>query len=177
MTNIIYHIVRVFRKLWYIIVFASIISPIAGLGVILISLVISMIFFRIPDYKKFLEDNFTEEEIRKLRSPEDISDEKYLELLVRYLPTICPLKVDKITTMTGVELTKDAFIHKYVINDRWHMYGEINPQTIKENILSNQDICKKLRRMIATNRTPIFRFWNEQTKTNFDIEISAEDIK
>ena len=178
MKRVFSHIKRLFRKFWFFLFFAFAISPIIGLGVLIIATVLSMVLFNDPVDAKDPEDYFTEEELRKIQSDEDVDDEEYLTLLAKYQSYECPVKVDKITTWTSSEVTKDSFICNYEINDRWHRYGEIDMNVVKSNILAQID--KKginVQRIIATNRNMIFRYWNRQSETFEDVVLSIGELR
>ena len=178
MKKLIYHIVRLLRKFWFFLFLASAISPVIGLGVFIIALIISLIFFNDSAEVKNPKDYFTEEELRKIPSEEDVDDEEYLTLLAKYQSYECPIKVDQITTWTSSEVTKDSFICNYEINDRWHRYGDIDFGVVKDNILSELDKGGyKVQRILATNRNLIYRYWNRQTNTVEDIVLSEKDLR
>ena len=178
MKRVFSHIKRLFRKFWFFLFFAFAISPIMGLGVLIIATVLSMALFSDPVDAKDPADYFTEEELRKIQSEEDVDDEEYLSLLAKYQSYECPVKVDQITTWTSSEVTKDSFICNYEINDRWHRYGEIDMNVVKSNILAQID--KKginVQRIIATNRNMIYRYWNRQSETFEDIVLSIDELR
>lgn len=178
MKKVFSHIKRLFRKFWFFLFFAFAISPIIGLGVLIIATVLSMTLFSDPIDAKDPADYFTEEELRKIQSDEDVDDEEYLTLLAKYQSYECPVKVDQITTWTSSEVTKDSFICNYEINDRWHRYGEIDMDVVKSNIIAQID--KKginVQRIIATNRNMIYRYWNRQSETFEDVVLSIDELR
>lgn len=178
MRKLIYHIVRLFRNFWFVLLLAFAISPVIGLGVLIIATAISLVFFSNPKDTKDPKDYFTEEELRKIQSEEDVDDEEYLTLLAKYQSYECPIKVDQITTWTSSEVTKESFICNYEINDRWHRYGDIDFKVVKNNILSELDKeGYKVQRILATNRNLIYRYWNRQTNTVEDIVLSEKDLR
>lgn len=178
MKRVFSHIKRLFRKFWFFLFFAFAISPIMGLGVLIIATVLSMALFSDPVDAKDPADYFTEEELRKIQSDEDVDDEEFLTLLAKYQSYECPVKVDQITTWTSSEVTKESFICNYEINDRWHRYGEIDMNVVKSNILAQID--KKgvnVQRIIATNRNMIYRYWNRQSETFEDVVLSIDELR
>lgn len=178
MKKVISHLKRLFGKFWFFLSFAFAISPIIGLGVLVVVTVLSMALFSDPIDAKDIADYFTEEELRKIQSDEKVDDEEYLTLLAKYQSYECPVKVDKITTWTSSEVTKDSFICNYEINDRWHRYGKIDMNIVKSNILKQID--KKglqVQCILATNRNMIFRYWNRQTETIDDIVLSIDELR
>ena len=178
MKKVFSHIKRLFRKFWFFLFFAFAISPIMGLGVLIIATTLSMALFSDPVDAKDPADYFTEEELRKIQSDEDVDDEEYLMLLAKYQSYECPVKVDQITTWTSSEVTKESFICNYEINDRWHRYGEIDMNVVKSNILAQID--KKgvnVQRIIATNRNMIYRYWNRQSETFEDVVLSIDELR
>ena len=60
MKQIIYHLTRVFAKCWFIILLACTISPIIGLGVLILFTIISMVFSSEPAEEKNIDDYFTD---------------------------------------------------------------------------------------------------------------------
>lgn len=178
MKKLVYHIVRLFRKFWFVLLLAFAISPVIGLGVLFIATAISLVFFSDPKDTKAPKDYFTEEELRKIQSEEDVDDEEYLTLLAKYQSYECPIKVDQITTWIGSEVTKDAYTCNYEINDRWHRYGDVDFGVIKNNILAEIDKGDyKIQRILGTNRNLIYRYWNRQTNTVEDVVLSPEDLR
>lgn len=178
MKRVFSHIKRLFRKFWFFLFFAFAISLIHGVGLLIIMTVISMLFFSDPVDAKDPADYFTEEELRKIQSDEDVDDEEYLMLLAKYQSYECPVKIDQITTWTSSEVTKDSFICNYEINDRWHRYGDVDMDVVKSNILAQID--KKginVQRIIATNRNMIYRYWNRQSGTYEDVVLSIDELK
>lgn len=178
MENLKLHIVRVFGKLWYLLIIMCIISPFLCSIVFVVALIISMVFFNNFTEAQNPEDYFTEEEWRKIHSGESIDNEEYLILLAKYQTYECPVKVDEITTWTSSEITKDSFICNYEINDRWHRYGEIDMNIVKGNILDQIDKKGiKVQSIIATNRNMIFRYRNYRTGTIEDVILSNEELR
>jgi hypothetical protein len=149
-----------------------------GLCVLIIATVLSITLFSDPFDAKDPADYFTEEELRKIQSEEDVDDEEYLTLLAKFQSYECPIRVDKIITWTSSEVTKDSFICNYEINDRWHRYGEIDVNVLKNNILAEIDKeGYKVQHIIATNRNMIFRYWNRQTDTIEDVVFSVDELR
>lgn len=178
MKNLLLHIVRVISKLWFLLTIMFVISPLLGIIVFIVALIISMVFFNNLTEAKNPEDYFTEEEWRKIHSGESIDNEEYLILLAKYQTYECPVKVDEITTWTSSEITKDSFICNYEINDRWHRYGEIDMNIVKGNILDQIDKKGiKVQSIIATNRNMIFRYRNYRTGTIEDVILSNEELR
>lgn len=178
MNRVFSHIKRLLRKFWFLLFLAFAISPIMGLSIFVMAIILSMVLSNDPEEVKDPTDYFTQEEWRKIHSEEDLEDEEYLALLARYQTYKCPIKVDEITTWTSSELTKDSFICHYEINDKLHQYGDVDMDLLKNNILAElyKDGYKK-QRIVATNRNMIFRYWNCQRETLEDIVISTEELK
>ena len=178
MKKVFYHITRVFSKCWFIILLACTISPIVALGVLIIFTAVSMLFLSEPSEKKNPDDYFTEEDYNKMESGEDMDDEEYLSLVAKCQTFQCPKKVDQITTWTSSELTKDAFVYNYEINDRRHEYGLLNMNDLKNRILSRIDKQNdKIRRIVATNRNLVFRYRNYQENTIEDVVLSVDELR
>ncbi|MBQ8158131.1 MAG: hypothetical protein IJ081_03835 [Prevotella sp.] len=178
MKKVLFHIIRLFRKFWFLLLMTFTISPVIFLIVLFVATIISIALF--DDYvePKNPDDFFTEEELRKIQTGEEVDDEEYLSLLAKYQTFECPVKVDKITTWTSSEVTKDSFICNYEINDRWHRYGEIDMNVVKSNILAQIDKeGYKVQHIIATNRNMIFRYWNRQEGTIEDVVLSIDELK
>ena len=178
MRNLLFHIVRVLRKFGLLMFLAFVISPINGVVVLVIATVISMVFFKETVEEKNPEDYFTDEELRKIESGEEMYDEEYLTLLAKYESYKCPVKVDEITTWTGSEVTNDSYIYNYEINDKKHKYGEIDMDVLKSNILARIDKNgNNAKRIIATNRNMIYRYWDGQTGSCQDVVVSTDELK
>ncbi len=178
MKRVFSHIMRLIRKFGFILFFAFVMSPIMGFGVLVMATVLSMLLFDDPIDAKDPADYFTEDELRIIQTEEIVDDEEYLTLMAKYQTFKCPVKVDQITTWTSSEITRDAFICNYEIYDRWHRYGEIDMNEVKKTILAQIDknSCS-VRRIIATNRNMIYRYWNRRTETLEDIVLSADELR
>ena len=177
MKRLLSHIKRLFRKFWFFLFIAFCLSPILGLGVLIIAIGLSITLFSDPIDAKDPTDYFTKDELRKIQSDEEIDNEEYLILLAKVLSYECPVKVDPITTWTSSEVTKDSFIYNYVINDKGHRYNEFNTNVVKSRILNTIDEDQQIKRILATNRNIIYRYWNQQTKTFGEIVLSIDEIK
>lgn len=178
MKRVFSHIKRLFRKFWFFLIPMLGISPIAGLCILIIATVLSLALFSDPVETKDPADFFTEDELRIMQSDEEMNDEEFLVILAKYQSYLCPVKVDKITTWTSSEVTKESFICNYEINDRWHRYGEIDMDVVKKNILAQMDKdAYKVERILATNRNMIFRYWNCQTKEFEDVVLSGDELR
>ena len=139
MKKLVSHLMRIISKFWFVILIVGSISAFIGLGLLIVMTIVSMVFFDNRVDEKNPEDYFTEEEMRLIQNDEAVDDESYLNLLAKYQTYECPQKVDDITTWTSSELTKDSFICHYEINDKWRMYGEIDMDVVKNNILASID--------------------------------------
>ena len=168
MKQIIYHLTRVFAKCWFIILIACTISPIVGLGVLIIFTIISMVFSSEPVEEKNIDDYFTDEDMKKMDKAEELDDDEYLTLVAKFQTYQCPKKVDPITTWTSSELTKDAYIYNYEINDKKHMYRLLDMND-KQN--------DKIQRIIASNRNLVFRYRNYQKNTIDDVVLTANELR
>lgn len=178
MKKVFYHITRVFSKCWFIILLACTISPIVALGVLILFTIISMVFFKDPDDAKNPDDYFTDEEMKRLESGEDMNDEEFLTLVAKCQTFNCPKKVDPVTTWTSSELTKDAYIYNYEINDKKHMYRLLDMNDLKNQILSKIDKQNdKIQRIIATNRNLVFRYRNYQKNTIEDVVLTTNELR
>lgn len=177
MKKVIYHIVKLFRKFWVILGITLAISPIMLLIVLVVGTIVSMTMF--DDYvePKSPADYFTEEELRMIQSGEKMDDEDYLRLAVKYDAYECPVKIDPVTTWTSSELTKDAYICNYEINDKWHRY-HTDVNVVRSKALASIDRSnKKVQCLIATNRSMILRYWNRQTNAVEDVVFTTDELK
>ena len=178
MKQIIYHLTRVFAKCWFIILIACTISPIVGLGVLILFTIISMVFSSEPVEEKNIDDYFTDEDMKKMDKAEELDDDEYLTLVAKFQTYQCPKKVDPITTWTSSELTKDAYVYNYEINDKKHMYRLLDMNDLKNQILSRIDKQNdKIQRIIATNRNLVFRYRNYQKNTIEDVVLTANELR
>ena len=178
MEKVFYHIVRLFRKFWFLLLMALAISPLFLLMVLVVAMFISMTMFDDYEEEKDPADYFTEEELRKLQSDgDDMDDEEFLRLVVKYDMYQCPAKIDPVTTWNSSQLTKDAYICCYEINDRWHRYNT-DLSTVKEKVLSTLDRnSRKVQSLMATNRSLILRYWNRQTDAVEDVVFTTDELK
>lgn len=180
MKKIFLHICRLYAKFWFLLFIPFAASPIIGLGVTIIALIISLIFFDDPVEEKDPSDYFTEDELRRLETEgeDDVDDEEYLTLLAKYMSYKCPNKIDAITTWIGSEVTKDSFINNYEVNDKWHIYGKVDINVLKSNALGRIDKeSDMVQRIIATNRNMIFRYRNCQTDKIYDVILSTDELR
>lgn len=178
MKQIIYHLTRVFTKCWFIILIACTISPIVGLGVLILFTIISMVFSSEPVEEKNIDDYFTDEDMKKMDKAEELDDDEYLTLVAKFQTYQCPKKVDPITTWTSSELTKDAYVYNYEINDKKHMYRLLDMNDLKNQILSKIDKQNdKIQRIIASNRNLVFRYRNYQKNTIDDVVLTANELR
>lgn len=178
MKQIIYHLTRVFAKCWFIILIACTISPIVGLGVLILFTIISMVFSSEPVEEKNIDDYFTDEDMKKMDKAEELDDDEYLTLVAKFQTYQCPKKVDPITTWTSSELTKDAYVYNYEINDKKHMYRLLDMNDLKNQILSKIDKQNdKIQRIIASNRNLVFRYRNYQKDTIDDVVLTANELR
>ena len=178
MKKVIYHITRVFSKCWFIILLACTISPIVALGVLILFTIISMVFSSEPVEEKNIDDYFTDEDMKKMDKAEELDDDEYLTLVAKFQTYQCPKKVDPITTWTSSELTKDAYVYNYEINDKKHMYRLLDMNDLKNQILSKIDKQNdKIQRIIASNRNLVFRYRNYQKNTIDDVVLTANELR
>ena len=178
MKKVFYHITRVFSKCWFIILLACTISPIVGLGVLILFTIISMVFSSEPVEEKNIDDYFTDEDMKKMDKAEELDDDEYLTLVAKFQTYQCPKKVDQITTWTSSELTKDAYVYNYEIFDKWHKYGELNLMDLKNRILAGIDKQNvNIQRIIASNRNLVFRYRNYQKNTIDDVVLTANELR
>jgi hypothetical protein len=178
MKKVFYHITRVFSKCWFIILLACTISPIVGLGVLILFTIISMVFSSEPVEEKNIDDYFTDEDMKKMDKAEELDDDEYLTLVAKFQTYQCPKKVDPITTWTSSELTKDAYVYNYEINDKKHMYRLLDMNDLKNQILSRIDKQNdKIQRIIATNRNLVFRYRNYQKNTIEDVVLTTNELR
>ena len=65
MNRVFSHIKRLFRKFWFFLFIAFMVSPIIGLGTFIVAIAISMALFNDPVDAKDPADYFTEEELTR----------------------------------------------------------------------------------------------------------------
>ena len=178
MKQFFYHLTRVFAKCWFIILLACTISPIIGLGVLILFTIISMVFSSEPVEEKNIDDYFTDEDMKKMDKAEELDDDEYLTLVAKCQTFNCPKKVDPVTTWTSSELTKDAYVYNYEINDKKHMYRLLDMNDLKNQILSKIDKQNdKIQRIIASNRNLVFRYRNYQKNTIEDVVLTTNELR
>lgn len=178
MKKIFLHFCRLYAKFWFLLIIPSIASPFLGIGISIIALIISLVFFDDPVEEKDPLDYFTEDELRRMETEDDVDDEEYLTLLAKYMSYKCPKKIDSITTWKSSEVTKESFIYNYEVNDKWHIYGEADPDILKSNIIAGIDKASDVvQRVIATNKNMIFRYRNLQTDKVDDVILSTDELR
>lgn len=177
MKRVFLHIKRLFAKFWYLFAISFAISPVALLIVLVVATAISIALFDDPAEAKDPADYFTEDELSKLQSGEVEDDEEFLALLAKYQTFKCPVKIDDITTWTSSQLTKEAFILNYEINDRRNRYV-IDMNVAKSRALAQLDKeNENVKRLVATNRSMIYRYWNRQTDEVEDVVLSTDELR
>lgn len=178
MRRVYLHIKRLFRKFWFIIFFFSAISLVFGLGLVIIMTAISLLFFNDPVDIDVILDNFSERELEIVLSEEmdeSVSDDEYLTLAARYQSLLCPKKIDRITTWTGSEVTKDSFIYEYELKKEPEGFSK---DRLRENIVGQiNKNSQHVQRMVTSNRNVVFRYFNRSTYETFEIAVSTEELK
>ena len=184
MKRVIAHFTRLVKKIGFILFFAFAISPIIGLGLLILSMAISMLLFKDPvdvegEVKELL-NHFTEEELAIVfddKVDEKVSDDDYLSLIARYQSYICEnKKIDEITTWTGSTVNKESFIYCYELNDKKILSFDIDKQ--KEGMRnslnkSNVQTC----RIINSGRNLIFRYTFRYSSKTYDVVFSNEELR
>lgn len=160
---------------WFLLLLPWAISPVYGVFSFILAVSISMIFFSKPKNEKDIRDYLTDEELEVINNRIDVDDEKYVKMLAKYQSFTCPVKADKITTWVSSEVSNDAFICNYEINDERNRYGDIDMEVVKKRILRRID-PDNVERIVATGRNIIFRYKNCQTGTTDDVVLSNEEL-
>lgn len=183
MKRVFAHFMRIVRKFWFFLLIVAPISPIVFLGVIIIMTVISLLFFSDPvDVESAVEDlmkNFTEEELEIIfaeKVDENVSDDKYLDLVARYQCYVCPKKLDAITTWIGSESNKSSYVYNYELNDKKIDGFDVDVQ--KQHILPS--INKKnvqTSRVINSGRDIIFRYTYKNSGETKDVVFTNAELK
>ena len=178
MKRVFSHIKRLFRKFWFFLFFAFAISPIMGLGVLIIATVLSMALFSDPVDVNAILDNFTEDELDIILAEtvdKNVSDDDYLNLLARYQTYFCPKKLDSVTIWTGSVVTKEAYIYEYELKRDVEAFDK---KTQKERIMRQIDLnCVHVKRILSSNRNMIFRYTYRNTGEILEIVINTDDLK
>ena len=177
MKKLFLHIKRLFRKFWFIIIFAFSISFVIGLALLFMMIIISMLFFDdIVDVDALLE-NFTQEQLEIIYNEEmdeNVCDDDYLTLLARYQSYFCPKKIDRGAVWTSSLVTSDAYIFTYELDG----YASISTEQQKERIFSQintNDVHVK--RLVNSNRKLVFRYTYRQTGETVDIVFGTDELR
>ena len=177
MKRIYLHIKRLFRKFWFIIFFASAISLVFGLGLIIIMTAISLLFFSDPVDVNGILKNFTDRELEIIMATEiddTVSDNDYLALLARYQSFFCPKKADWLTIWTGAEATDIAYIHYYELKKEY----EISKEEQKKRIIAQVNKSGvQAQRLIRSHKNLIFKYTYRKSGKTFEIIITPEELK
>lgn len=177
MKKLFLHIKRLFRKFWFVIFFASAISIVFGVIVLVVMTIISMLFFdNIVDVDAILE-NFTEEQLEIIFSEEideNINDEDYLTLLARYQSFFCPKKLDRGTIWTSSMVTDDAYIFCYEIKGTTPISIDQQKKRILAQINTNGVHAKRL---VNSNRNLVFRYTYCQTDETVNIVFTTDELR
>lgn len=184
MKKLVLHIKRLFRKFWLYIIFMFGLSGVIGLLNLIIMIIISLLFFRDPlepiDMDAVLQE-FTDEElsiIEAVEIDETVTDEQYLTLLARFQCFICPKRVDSATIWDGSEMTNDAYIYQYELNDHSMWLNKNFKDGLKERILSEVNTKGvHAQRLIRTNRNLIYRYWLRYAGGYTDIVITPQELQ
>lgn len=178
MKKLFLHIKRLFKKFWFVIFLAFAISLLHGVGLLIIMTVISMLFFSDPVDVDAVMDEFTERELDIILSEEmddSVSDDEYLELIVRYQSFFFPKKLDYVTTLVGSEVTDDAFIYEYELKKKLDGFSEESQKTRILQQINKQSVHVK--RLVNSNRSMICRYYYRQTGETLDIVITTEELR
>lgn len=184
MKRVIAHFTRLLKKVGFILFFAFAISPVAGFGLLILSMVISMLLFKDPvDVESEVEEllnHFTEEELAIIfddRVDEKVSDDEYLSLVARYQSYVCDnKKIDEITTWVGSAVNKEAFIYLYELNDKRIEGFDIDKQ--KEGIRNSLDKNNvQTSRIINSGRSLIFRYTFRHSGEINDVIFSNDELR
>ena len=184
MNRVFSHIKRLFRKFWFYIIFMFAISGYIGLLNLIIMIVISLLFFRYPIEPVNMEEvrqEFTESELSIINGEtmnEDVTDEEYFRLLARFQHFICPKRIDAVTIWNGSEVTNDAYIYKYELDDHGVWYNKRFVEGLKGQVLSEIDTkCVQAQRLIRSNRYLIYRYYYRHSDGCTDIVITPKDLQ
>lgn len=184
MKRVIAHLTRLLKKVGFILFFAFAISPVIGFGLLILSMVISMLLFKDPvDVESEVEEllnHFTEEELAIIfddKVDEKVNDDKYLSLVARYQSYVCDnKKIDEITTWVGSAVNKEAFIYLYELNDKRIEGFDIDKQKDGiRNSLDKNNVQKS--RIINSGRSLIFRYTFKYSGEINDVIFSNEELK
>lgn len=184
MKRVIAHFTRLLKKVGFILFFAFAISPFIGFGLLILSMVISMLLFKDPvDVESEVEEllnHFTEEELAIIfddKVDEKVSDDEYLSLVARYQSYVCDnKKIDEITTWVGSAVNKEAFIYLYELNDKRIEGFDIDKQ--KEGIRNSLDKNNvQTSRIINSSRSLIFRYTFRHSGEINDVIFSNDELR
>lgn len=177
MKKLFLHIKRLFRKFWFVIFFASAISMVFGVIVLVVMTIISMLFFdNIVDVDTILE-NFTEEQLEIIFSEkmdENVNDDDYLTLLARYQSFFCPKKIERGTIWISSMVTDDAYIFCYELKgnesisidqQKKRIFAQINTKGVH------------VKRLVNSNRNLVFRYIYCQTDETVDIVFTTDELR
>jgi len=177
MKKLFLHIKRLFRKFWFIILFAFVISFLHGVIALVIMTTISMLFFdNIVDVDAILE-NFTEEQLEIIISEkvdDKVTDDDYLTLLARYQSFLCPKKIDRRTIWISSMVTDEAYIFSYELKGKKHISIEQQKNRILTQINKNGVLVKRL---INSNRSLVFKYTYRQTGETIEIVFTTEELR
>ena len=178
MKRVILHSKKVIRNHWFIICIAGAVSFVFGIIAFLAFLIYSMNFTEDPVDVNDIMEEFTEEELGIVLADtmdENVSDEEYFTLLVRYQSFFCPKKVDRVTTWVGSEVTKDSYIMSYEIKKEIEGFSA---DVLKDNILKEiNPNCVQTIRLVRSGKNMVFRYTYTNTYESFDIVITPNDLK
>lgn len=177
MKKLFLHIKRLFRKFWFVIFFASAISIVFGVIVLVVMTAISMLFFdNIVDVDAIL-DNFTEEQLEIIFSEkmdENVNDDDYLTLLARYQSFFCPKKIERGTIWTSSMVTDEAYIYCYELKSNEPISIDQQKKRIFAQINTNGVHVKRL---VNSNRNLVFRYIYDQTDDIVDIVFTTDELR
>ena len=177
MKKLFLHIKRLFRKFWFVIFFASAISIVFGIILLIVMTAISMLFFdNIVDVDAILE-NFTEEQLEIIFSEEmdeNVTDDDYLTLLASYQSFFCPRKIDRRTIWTSSVVTDDAYILCYELKGTKPISLEQQKKMILDQI--NTDGVQ-VKRLVNSNRNLVFSYTYRQTDETVEIVFTTDELR
>ena len=169
MKKLFLHIKRLFRKFWFVIFFASAISIVFGVVVLVVMTIISMLFFdNIVDVDAILEIIFSVE------MDENVTDDDYLTLLASYQSFFCPKKVDRKTIWISSMVNDDAYIYCYEIKGNNPISIEQQKKRILAQINTNG---VQVKRLVNSNRNLVFRYTYCQTDETVEIVFTTDELR
>ena len=178
MKRIIAHAKRLFNSYKFICMVFFLIVPLEFIGMFILMTIISVLFFEDPIDEELVRRYMSEEELQIIGSDtldENVSDNEYLALMVRFMNITCPRRVDRQTQWIGSRVTNKAFTYLYECKMK---SGKIDFEKLKKKDIRKLDRKNiVIQRIIRSKRDLIYSFTCPDVTRSIEVVITNDELK